>query len=58
MYLRQSQDRDGAQDAITRQRQDCLKLAEHRWPDATITPYVDNNVSASKRSGCQGNWRT
>jgi DNA invertase Pin-like site-specific DNA recombinase len=50
MYLRQSQDRDGDQDAITRQREDCLRLCQHRWPDATITEYVDNNVSASSRS--------
>ena len=48
IYLRQSRDRDGNELAITRQREDCLKLcADRGWPDTV--EYVDNDVSASSR---------
>lgn len=44
VYLRQSEDRDGNQLAISRQREDCHKLcAERGW---TPHDYVDNDVSA------------
>ncbi|WP_165618160.1 recombinase family protein [Mycolicibacterium porcinum] len=49
MYLRQSRDRDGNELAVSRQREDCQKLCAARgWTD--VVEYVDNNVSASKRS--------
>ncbi|NOQ58295.1 recombinase family protein [Mycolicibacterium fortuitum] len=49
MYLRQSRDRDGNELAVTRQREDCLKLCQDRgWSD--ITEYCDNNVSATSRT--------
>ena len=45
IYLRQSQDRFGDEMAVTRQREDCLKLCQGRgW---TPTEYLDNDVSAS-----------
>jgi DNA invertase Pin-like site-specific DNA recombinase len=45
VYLRQSQDRTGDEQAITRQREDCLALCEQKgWEP---TEYVDNDVSAS-----------
>ncbi len=46
IYLRQSLDRDGDQLAVTRQREDCQRIAAERgWP--IIGEYVDNSVSAS-----------
>lgn len=47
MYLRQSQDRDGNQFAVERQREDVRRYIELRgW---TVTgEYVDNDVSATK----------
>lgn len=45
VYLRQSQDRDGNELAVCRQRDDCEKLCANRgW---TWTEYVDNDCSAS-----------
>jgi DNA invertase Pin-like site-specific DNA recombinase len=46
VYLRQSLDRDGNELGITRQREDCLKLAADKgWAVAGI--YPDNDISAS-----------
>jgi DNA invertase Pin-like site-specific DNA recombinase len=54
VYLRISLDRTGEMFAVTRQRQDCLKLCEQRgW---TPLEYVDNDVSATsgkRRPGYQ-----
>lgn len=48
VYLRQSRDRDGNELAVSRQREDCLRLcADRGWSD--VVEYVDNNVSASNR---------
>jgi DNA invertase Pin-like site-specific DNA recombinase len=45
VYLRQSQDRNGDELAISRQREDCLKLCHEKgWEP---TEYVDNDRSAS-----------
>ncbi len=45
VYLRQSLDRDGRELAISRQREDLLKLcAERGW---RVLEYVDNDISAS-----------
>ena len=45
VYLRQSVDKLGDELAITRQREDCLKLCDQRgW---TPVEYVDNDKSAS-----------
>lgn len=45
VYLRQSLDRDQTQLAISRQREDCLKLCQQRgWEPVE---YVDNSISAS-----------
>ena len=45
IYLRQSQDRDGNELAVTRQRADCVALCEQKsW---TATEYCDNYTSAS-----------
>ena len=45
VYLRQSLDRDQTQLAVTRQREDCLKLCEQRgWQPVE---YVDNSISAT-----------
>jgi DNA invertase Pin-like site-specific DNA recombinase len=47
IYLRQSQDRDGNQLGVDRQRQDCVKLCEAKgWGWAE---YVDNDTSATSR---------
>ncbi len=48
VYLRVSLDATGEQLAVTRQREDCLKMAADRgW---TVTrEYVDNSISASDR---------
>lgn len=55
VYCRISQDRTGAQLGVTRQREDCLKLAAGKgWTVAS--EYVDNDVSAStgkRRPGYQ-----
>ncbi|TSD95039.1 recombinase family protein [Skermania sp. ID1734] len=46
IYLRQSLDRYGDGLAVTRQREDCVKLAHQKgW---TPVEYIDNDVSASK----------
>ncbi len=46
LYLRQSLDRDGGGLAVSRQRQDCRRLAEKRgW--TVVGEFVDNDVSAS-----------
>lgn len=46
VYLRVSLDHTGERLAIRRQREDCLKLAEHRgW--TVVAEYVDNSISAS-----------
>ncbi|CQD21636.1 phiRv1 integrase [Mycolicibacterium conceptionense] len=56
MYLRQSKDADGNELAVTRQREDCLKLCHDRgWTDTV--EYCDNNVSASKRSTARPAYR-
>jgi site-specific DNA recombinase len=48
MYLRQSKDLNGNELAVSRQREDCLKLcAERGWADPV--EYLDNNVSANNR---------
>jgi site-specific DNA recombinase len=48
IYLRQSIDLDGDQAAVTRQRQDCRKIAGQRgW--TVVAEYLDNNLSASDR---------
>ncbi|MFL0240806.1 recombinase family protein [Mycobacterium sp. SMC-17] len=45
VYLRQSLDREQTQLAISRQREDCLKLCQQRgWQPVE---YVDNSISAS-----------
>lgn len=45
VYLRQSIDRDGDELAVSRQREDCVKLcAERGW---RFAEYVDNDTSAS-----------
>ncbi|MGZ8626892.1 MAG: recombinase family protein, partial [Actinomycetota bacterium] len=45
IYCRISADREGRQLGVTRQRDDCLALAEARgWRVAEV--YVDNDVSA------------
>jgi len=45
VYLRQSKDRDGNQLAVSRQRDECVKLCEAKgW---TTTVYVDNDISAT-----------
>jgi DNA invertase Pin-like site-specific DNA recombinase len=45
VYLRQSLDRDNTQMAVSRQREDCLKLCDQRgW---TPVEYLDNSLSAS-----------
>ncbi len=49
MYLRQSQDRAGDEYGVDRQRADCRRLVETRWPSATVVEYVDNDVSATAR---------
>jgi DNA invertase Pin-like site-specific DNA recombinase len=50
LYLRVSLDATGEQLAVSRQREDCQRIAADRgW---TVTQeYVDNSVSASKRNG-------
>lgn len=46
VYLRQSQDKANDERAVSRQREDCLKLCEARgW---TPVEYLDNDISASK----------
>lgn len=46
IYLRVSLDATGEQLAVTRQREDCLKIADDReW--TVIHEYVDNSISAS-----------
>ncbi|MDT5181978.1 MAG: hypothetical protein QOI29_136, partial [Mycobacterium sp.] len=46
VYLRQSVDRYGDELAISRQREDCLKLCDQRgW---SPHEYVDNDTSATK----------
>lgn len=48
IYLRQSLDASGDQLAVTRQREDCAKIAASRgW--AVVAEYLDNSVSASDR---------
>ncbi|MDV6291648.1 recombinase family protein [Rhodococcus aetherivorans] len=49
IYLRQSQDRDGDEYGIDRQRTDCTRLVAARWSAAEVTEYVDNDVSATAR---------
>jgi hypothetical protein len=45
VYLRQSNVRDGNQLAVSRQRDECVKLCEAKgW---TTTVYVDNDISAT-----------
>ncbi len=45
VYCRISDDREGRQLGVARQREDCLSLAERKgWPVAEV--YVDNDVSA------------
>jgi site-specific DNA recombinase len=46
VYLRISHDPTGAQIGVTRQRADCLTIAQSRWPDAPVVEYVDNDISA------------
>lgn len=47
MYLRQSQDRDGNENGVERQRDVVRRLVEQRgW--TVVAEYVDNDVSASK----------
>jgi DNA invertase Pin-like site-specific DNA recombinase len=46
VYLRQSLDRDGKQVAVSRQRQECLKLCRERGWLGTVE-YCDNDKSAS-----------
>lgn len=56
IYLRQSKDADGNELAVSRQREDCLKLCRDRgWTDTV--EYCDNNVSASKRSVARPRYR-
>src|ERR1700756_936078 len=45
VYLRQSMDRNGDELAISRQREDCLKLCRSR--DWAAAEYVDNDTSAT-----------
>lgn len=46
VYTRQSRDRDGTQLAVTRQREDCRRLAADRgW--SVVAEYEDNDTSAS-----------
>ncbi len=48
VYLRVSIDATGEQLAVTRQREDCLKIAADRgW--TVVREYVDNSISASDR---------
>jgi len=48
LYLRQSLDRDGKALAVSRQRDDCRKLARERgW--RIVTEHVDNDTSATAR---------
>lgn len=48
IYLRQSQDRDGNEYGIDRQREDVARLIEQRgW--TVVSTYVDNDVSATSR---------
>lgn len=48
MYLRQSQDRDGTELGIDRQREQVLALVERNgW--TVVEEFVDNDVSATKR---------
>lgn len=50
IYLRVSRDFTGNQVAVTRQREDCARLAEERgWTIAE--EYVDNSLSASRKTG-------
>jgi DNA invertase Pin-like site-specific DNA recombinase len=46
VYVRQSLDRDNTQLAISRQREDCLKLCDQRGWEPVI--YEDNSISASR----------
>lgn len=49
VYLRVSLDSTGEHLAVTRQREDCLKMAADRgW--AVVDEYVDNSISASDRA--------
>lgn len=49
MYLRVSLDATGEQLAVTRQREDCRKIAEkHGWE--IVDEYVDNSLSAFSRN--------
>lgn len=49
VYLRVSLDATGEQLAVSRQREDCLKIAADRgW--AVTKEYVDNSISASSRT--------
>jgi len=49
IYLRISLDRTGEELGVDRQREDCIKIAQDRgW--TIVDTYVDNSVSASKRS--------
>ena len=45
VYLRQSKDRDGNQLAVSRQRDECVKLCKAKG--RTTTVYVDNDISAT-----------
>ncbi|KDE13852.1 recombinase family protein [Rhodococcus aetherivorans] len=48
VYLRQSQDREGTEYGIQRQRDDVLRLVQARgW--TVVAEYVDNDTSATKR---------
>ena len=54
VYLRVSEDRQGNELAVKRQREDCLKVCEHQgW---TPVEYVDNDTSATtgKRPAYEG----
>ncbi len=47
VYLRQSQDRNGDELAVDRQRQDCLKLCADKGWTPIVPSYIDNDCSAT-----------